>query len=517
MPAAAAEQLSAFLASERNRVRTRFRRELRARAHVLAPGELEVELEPLVDELRGVLRDRPDEAPAVFGQLAAASARRRFQLGVSARQAVRELAALHDAVLAVWAQRRGPLPEAVARLLAAVLSEAAAQVAQAASDLSAQAAPLEEEVAVLRERDVHREAALSRTERELQALQARLLRLTHDRAMSDVAAGTGLALNNELNALALSLRLLRAELPPGTPPRHLDAIEVAVRRAADLVARLQQIGARRSHGAARPLDLNALVLDTIDLVRPELTAAVEDKAVRVDAQLGELPPVLARGPELRDLLSKLLVNVRDAMLPGAVLAVTTRRVRDHAELTLTALADAGPDAPEREVVRELAVRAGGELDIDATGDHLRVRLTLPLAPEEAGREAEPRRAPRPMQRILVVDDDAGNRETLSELLTLSGHDVHDAGSSDEALRLVERHTFDAALLDLAMPGMNGIELAERLRAIHPDLRIALVTGWDPSATPPLPTGVVDEVFRKPIDLRAIEAFLQPEDAAARPH
>jgi DNA-binding LytR/AlgR family response regulator len=59
-----------------------------------------------------------------------------------------------------------------------------------------------------------------------------------------------------------------------------------------------------------------------------------------------------------------------------------------------------------------------------------------------------------------------------------------------------------------MPDMNGVELAERLRARDPGLRIALVTGWEPSALDSAAApGLIDAVFHKPIDLPAILRFL----------
>ncbi|MGZ3427673.1 MAG: response regulator, partial [Polyangia bacterium] len=128
-----------------------------------------------------------------------------------------------------------------------------------------------------------------------------------------------------------------------------------------------------------------------------------------------------------------------------------------------------------------------------------------------------RPVPRPARRILVVDDDAGNRETLTELLGLSGHDVVAAENGQDALARVARaeRPFDVALVDLAMPDMDGVELARLLRARDPALRIALVTGWEPSAVDAhAETGLIEAIFRKPIDLPAINRFLDGAEAAA---
>jgi two-component system response regulator DesR len=96
--------------------------------------------------------------------------------------------------------------------------------------------------------------------------------------------------------------------------------------------------------------------------------------------------------------------------------------------------------------------------------------------------------------VLLVDDDAMYRRALAHFLDAS-YDldvVADTGSADEALVLAERLRPDAAVIDVAMPARNGVELATQLKDILPELGVVLVTG-DPGAvgathTPVLPKG-----------------------------
>lgn len=78
--------------------------------------------------------------------------------------------------------------------------------------------------------------------------------------------------------------------------------------------------------------------------------------------------------------------------------------------------------------------------------------------------------------LLVVDDEPRVRFTLSELLRRQGHHVAEAADGHEALSLIERHPYDVLVLDLKMPGPNGIEVAQRARAAQPDVGIVLFTG-----------------------------------------
>jgi DNA-binding NtrC family response regulator len=88
----------------------------------------------------------------------------------------------------------------------------------------------------------------------------------------------------------------------------------------------------------------------------------------------------------------------------------------------------------------------------------------------------------PLETILLVDDEAIVLNLCQTILRLGGYAVITAGSGMEALRLVQDNTgkIDLALLDLMMPGMNGIELAKRVQNANPGIRVVLMTGYGPN-------------------------------------
>ena len=98
--------------------------------------------------------------------------------------------------------------------------------------------------------------------------------------------------------------------------------------------------------------------------------------------------------------------------------------------------------------------------------------------------APPLRATTP-GRIIVAEDDAGNRDFLVEVLSAAAHEVATVGDGDAALQLVERGDFDLLLLDLGLPQMNGIEVLRRLQEGGWQLPVIVVTGQ----------GGVDEAVR----------------------
>ena len=83
-----------------------------------------------------------------------------------------------------------------------------------------------------------------------------------------------------------------------------------------------------------------------------------------------------------------------------------------------------------------------------------------------------------MPTVLIVDDDAKYRRALTAFLDASFAlaVIAETGSGEEAVALAGHLRPDAAVVDIAMPVVNGVEVAERLRAMLPDLAIVLVTG-----------------------------------------
>jgi two-component system, cell cycle sensor histidine kinase and response regulator CckA len=80
--------------------------------------------------------------------------------------------------------------------------------------------------------------------------------------------------------------------------------------------------------------------------------------------------------------------------------------------------------------------------------------------------------------ILVVDDEAPVRDLQNRMLTNAGYDVQTADDAEKALALVTAsEPIDCIIADVHMPGMNGDEMARRIRAIRPDQKILFVTGF----------------------------------------
>jgi DNA-binding NtrC family response regulator len=112
-------------------------------------------------------------------------------------------------------------------------------------------------------------------------------------------------------------------------------------------------------------------------------------------------------------------------------------------------------------------------------------------------------------RVLLVDDEEEFVLALSKRLKARGLDVVIAESGEKAVEIVTDHKFDAIVLDLAMPGMDGIETLKRLLEIDRDAQVILLTGHGtvPAATEAMKIGAAD-FLEKPCDFQDLMAKLR---------
>jgi CheY-like chemotaxis protein len=107
-------------------------------------------------------------------------------------------------------------------------------------------------------------------------------------------------------------------------------------------------------------------------------------------------------------------------------------------------------------------------------------------------------------RILVVDDEAPVREVLAEYFTTEGYSVESAGSGAEALTAIRGGRADLVLLDVRMPGMDGVETARRLHAADPGAVVVLVSMGDVPELGATPTpGVAAHVRKQTLSPRTL--------------
>ena len=144
------------------------------------------------------------------------------------------------------------------------------------------------------------------------------------------------------------------------------------------------------------------------------------------------------------------------------------------------------------LARRIAEAHGGSLEARSEGENKGAEFTLripladrarPSAPAPAPEAAEGSAKPMLAKRVLVVDDNIDAATTLQLLLKSLGHETCVAYDGQHALRMAAEFRPDTVLLDIGMPGLDGYEVARRLRALKRErpLRIVAITGWGQEA------------------------------------
>ena len=123
-------------------------------------------------------------------------------------------------------------------------------------------------------------------------------------------------------------------------------------------------------------------------------------------------------------------------------------------------------AEQSDSLRILARRIMRELELRRTREAHLPRGQLRLAPR-----------PQRSVTILIVEDDDNLRNILRRALEGHGFSVFPAAEGAEALRLCQQHTIDLVISDIVLPGLNGIDLAERIRAARPKMKFLFITGF----------------------------------------
>ena len=373
---------------------------------------------------------------------------------------------------------------------------------------------------------VERTRELAATNRQLstqieerERVEATLRQMQRLEAIGQLTSGVAHDFNNLLTVILGNVDLVaraaaEAKMDEKTRQR-LGYMRTAAERGATLTAQLLAFS-RRQRLEARPVDLNDTVIGMRDLLQSSMGGSV-----RLEARLRpDLWPALVDPTQIELIILNLAINARDAMAVGGSLTVSTDNITlgeptrpeepQPGDYVLIAVTDTGsgmtPEVRDRAFepffttkavgkgsglglpqVYGFAKQSGGGVAIETKlGEGTSVRVYLPRAQER-------RRTPRatsyeqpPEQlggvrgrRVLVVDDDPPVREITATMLRTMGAEVVEAGSGGSALEILDAGAgdFDLMVVDFAMPGMNGAELAATAAKKWPDLPVLFVTGY----------------------------------------
>jgi PAS domain S-box-containing protein len=346
-------------------------------------------------------------------------------------------------------------------------------------------------------------------------------------AKDEFLAMLGHELRNPLGAISSAITVLGRASAPEHDRHAREVIARQTEHLSRLVADLLDV----TRGTLGKIELVRTTIDVAAAVRRCLTtldstAQLAQHVVTID---GEPVWIEADSVRLEQIVMNLLSNSLKFTPRGGAITVSVRRERDEAVLRVS---DEGAGiAPELlPSVFELFVQGERNLDrgtggrVEAAspglgrGSVFTVRLpALAEAPEEPGPSAAASAAS-PRKRILVVEDNADNREMMRILLEGSGHEIHEAGDGVSGVELAVQLEPDVILIDIGLPGIDGYQVARQIRAkLRDRTRLIALSGYGQPKDKKLAfDSGFDDHLLKPVDpARLLSVLSAARGATAR--
>ncbi len=353
---------------------------------------------------------------------------------------------------------------------------------------------------------------------EREKVETTLRQMQRLEAVGQLTSGVAHDFNNLLTVILGNLEFVKRDMTGQDPRllRRLEQMTKAAERGAKLIGQLLAFS-RRQRLEPKPIDLNDTVMGMRDLLQSTMGGSVR---IRTNLE-SDLWAALVDPTQIELIVLNLAINARDAMEVGGDLIVATSNMQlsvppsrpeepppgEYVRLSVT---DTGTGMTEEVVQRAFepffttkevgkgsglglaqvfgfAKQSGGGVRIDTTlGKGTSIHVFLPRAQVNGALvpHAEPAlwsgQATRASsgRLILLVDDDGAVREITAKMLQDLGYDVVEAGSGGAALDLITREPRIAlSLLDYAMPGMSGAEVAQEVHKRRPGLPVVFITGY----------------------------------------
>ncbi|HWC56066.1 MAG TPA: response regulator [Sphingomicrobium sp.] len=337
---------------------------------------------------------------------------------------------------------------------------------------------------------------------ERERAEARLIQAQKMEAIGQLTGGIAHDFNNLLSVVVGSLDLVLRRCDDESILRLARNALKAAERGANLTGQLLAFS-RRQRLSPVALDSNTVIAGM-----REMAARTIGPHVQIETDLEpDLWRALADPTQLEVMLLNLAINSRDAMPGGGRITIRTRNIAevpaslaaelDPGEYVCISVHDNGPGMSPDVLAHAFepffttksygkgtglglaqlygfAKQSGGGAKIESEiGKGTTVAIYLPRTHEKAVQEIQPRHDGHAggSAKILLVDDDEEVRTVTTDMIRELGYQVFTVASAEEALARVGREHFDLLITDVAMPGMNGVELARRIRQFdeHPPI------------------------------------------------
>jgi signal transduction histidine kinase/ActR/RegA family two-component response regulator len=366
-----------------------------------------------------------------------------------------------------------------------------------------------------REIDAANRQLLSQIE-ERERVEATLQQMQRLEAVGQLTSGVAHDFNNLLTVVLGNVEFIekkdQSSLSDPTLKQRLSHMRLAAERGAKLTSQLLAFS-RRQHLDPKPVDLNDALAQMSDLLQSSLGGSVQIKTIFRPG----LWHALVDPSQIELVVLNLAINARDASPIGSTITLETGNATlgppekpeepSAGDYVMVAVSDNGSGMTKEVLAKAFepffttkeigkgsglglsqalgfAKQSGGGIRIESrVGEGTSVKVYLPRTAETgfentAVDSSGAIRRPLKGSIILLVDDDHAVREITASMLREYGYVVLEVGSGGAALDFLgEESNIDLVLLDFAMPGMNGMEVARQVHSRFPTIPVLFITGY----------------------------------------
>lgn len=375
-------------------------------------------------------------------------------------------------------------------------------------------------------------------------LESKLQHAQKMEAIGTLAGGIAHDFNNILGSIVLNTELALDDVEKGGEAEYsLEQVLNASQRAKDLVEQILTFS-RNAEVTRKPLNIKVIVKETLRMLRAMLPSTIVIRPTIAD----DLGTILANPTQIQQLIINLCTNAAHAMsekggpleirLENAATDISSPETSDlregeYVKLTIT---DSGhgmtPEFKERifdpffttkrigegtglglSVVHGIVINHEGAILVDSQpGKGTRFNVFFPMIKEDA--PALPtfrKQVPTGDKRILFADDETALLDATQRMLERLGYRVTSVQNGGDAIKIFEGNPddFDLVITDMTMPFMTGVELAEAILRLRPNIPIILCTGFNERITPEIAKSIgIREYMTKPYALQEMAETIQ---------
>jgi CheY-like chemotaxis protein/anti-sigma regulatory factor (Ser/Thr protein kinase) len=258
----------------------------------------------------------------------------------------------------------------------------------------------------------------------------------------------------------------------------------------------------------------------------------EGKKITIVPILSEVPIINGNENELRSAVYNLVKNAVEAMPSGGEIKIQTGKSEDHVFIRITDTGKGMDEETRSKAFQPFFTTKGNEsgrgiglsgvfniikehsgiiyIKETEVGIGTTIEILIPTVGKTEIKDlVEEKNLNQKKAKILWVDDDKSIREIASEILLVLDHEGTVVESGTKALQLIQLNDYDLVITDIGMAEMNGWELAEKIKGINTNLKVAIISGWgNQIEDDKLKKSGADYILGKPVKIEQVAEIIE---------